>query len=38
MFDWIKENWEKIDEAVEKVIAFLKAFLGELGEWPIDVK
>lgn len=32
---WIKENWEKIDDVVLKVIDFLRNLLGAADEWPI---
>lgn len=38
MLDWIKENWEKIDTAVEQLINFIKTLLSSMGEWPIEVK
>ena len=35
MFAWIDTNWDKIDEAVTKIIEFMREFLGQLGEWPL---
>ena len=35
MFDWIKKNWDKIDDAVMGVIKFLESVLTKFAEWPI---
>lgn len=31
MFDWIKENWDKIDDAVMALIDFFKQLLAKVG-------
>lgn len=37
MAEWIKENWNKIDTAVEQLINFVKTLLTKLNEWPLDI-
>ncbi len=35
MFDWIETNWDKIDDAVTDVIAFIGSILKKFASWPL---
>ena len=35
MFDWIKNNWANIDDAVMAIIDFFAKLLTKVGAWPL---